>query len=300
MSSSIASTSADDIAARLKLQAYHIHVDASVSIPVELQAHMTAHITRARRPEDRVSPYAQRVVDRRANAAKIREDSAIRSLEPALLAGLHGDDEDSFPGVAADFKCKISHALLPRCSDEVRSAYGLLTQPEADCSYGYATRYRAAEPSSAVFTSQQETKLCAAGLEVSSLQHFPFLTAQWKGLSDSEGIFNAQTQSARHGAAIVNLLHKLHGPDATLADTCHFSCTTDGEQVQFFLHWRADELDGDVPVTAHRMKWFESLFMRKPADMREARNLIKNIATYAVGPRLAAIKAAIDAYAVPP
>ncbi|KAL5371283.1 hypothetical protein DPSP01_014373 [Paraphaeosphaeria sporulosa] len=127
MSASAASTSADDIAARLKLQAYRIHVDTTVSMPVELQAHIiTTHITKARRPEEKVSPYAQRVVDKRADAAKVREDSAIRSLEPALMAGLHGDDEHSFPGVAADFKCKISRALLPCGSDEVRSAYGPL------------------------------------------------------------------------------------------------------------------------------------------------------------------------------
>jgi hypothetical protein len=299
---SAASTSADDLDTRRKLEAYHIHVDTSAQIPAALQAHIDTHITKARTPGDGVSPHAQRVVDRRAGAAKLREDSAIHALEPALMAGLHGDDDDDdgqFPGVAADFKCKLSRALLPPGSSEVRRAYRPLAQPEADCSYGYATRYRTAGPSRYVFTSQQETILHAAGLEASSLQHFPFLTAQWKRPSGTEGIHHAQTQSARDGVAIVNLLYKLHGPNAVLADTCHFSCVTDGDQVQFFVHWRADEMDGDAPVTVQRMKWLNSLSMRKPVEMREARNLIKNIAAYAVGPRLAVIAAAIDAYALP-
>ncbi|KAF2437704.1 hypothetical protein P171DRAFT_437713 [Karstenula rhodostoma CBS 690.94] len=291
MSASATSTSADDLETRRKLMAYHIHVDTGANMPAKLQAHIDTHITKERRPEDTVSPHA--------HAAKVREDSAIHSLEPALMAGLHGDDEASFPGVAADFKCRLSRALLPPGSVEVRRAYGALAQPEADCSYGYATRYRTAAPSSPVFTSQQETKLHAAGLDISSLQLFPFLTAQWKRPSGTEGIHHAQTQSARDGAAIVNLLHRLHGPNAALADTCHFSCATDGEQVQFFVHWRAAELDGDAPVAVHYMKWLDSLSMRKPADMRKARNVIKNIAAYAVGPRLAAIGAAIDACAIP-
>jgi hypothetical protein len=218
-------------------------------------------------------------------------------LGPYLMAGLHGEVGGCL-GVSADFKCKLSCGFLPSGTEYVRRAYGAITQPEPDCAYGYATRsWSAAAPSSPVFTSQQETKMLAAGLNISSLQRFPFLTAQWKRPSGSEGIHSAQTQGAGDGAAIVNLLHKLHGPNATLADTCHFSLAIDGEQVQFFVHWRADLADG---TAEHHMKWLDTFFMRKEAHMRDARNIIKNIAACAAGPRLDAIKTAIDNYKIPP
>ena len=287
-------TNLDD---RNKLFAYNVLVDHGVSIPTVLAEHISENITKSR--EGAASPHAQHAVGDRRRGALQNEATGVNIFEPHLLAGLQGQSNGGTPFITYDLKVRLARTSLPLAPyEEVKDAYGPLSQPEPDIAYGYIPRSEALTKPNIqhAFTAKEE--LALAGFRLSSYQHFPFLTVQWKSPTGTETMFHAHNQSGRDGATIVNHLHELYktayGREPTVVEASHFSMTVDMMNVNFFAHWRdMDRDEDDKPIVVHHMELFYECSLRDVVAVEHARNIVKNIAAYAVGERLASIKAAL-------
>ncbi|KAJ4344383.1 uncharacterized protein N0V89_012123 [Didymosphaeria variabile] len=214
-----------------KLRAFNIYVDDNHLIPKELQDHINTNFCKPRSAA--ASPRAKELV-KMARAHRVEgESSLIYSLNPTLMEGLQG---------------------------EVREFYKALSQPQPDVAYGYVSRaYAEKAEVSPAFDEEEEDKLRVE--PVADYQHLPFLTMQWKSPTSSQNIFDARLQGSRDGATIVNNLFKLHEcagvHEPTFVQTAHTSITTDGEIVQFHVHWRETKVDNTgAKVYHHHMEFF--------------------------------------------
>ncbi|KAF2677726.1 hypothetical protein K458DRAFT_436363 [Lentithecium fluviatile CBS 122367] len=291
----------NNLEAREKLAAFKVHVDAQHALDPDLAAHIASVIRRPRAADVPISPNAKKTVAKRAGAARQNEDTGISRLEPHLLFRGEADQCDmvavtTLPHISSKSKVYLNKGFLPKAPNAtIKSIWSTLAGPVPDTCIGYVTRADAmTAPASAPFTAEQEQTLHS--FAVAQSMHFPFLTSQWKSPNSNENLTTAANQSARDGAVIVNHLHEFYAaayPDRapSVVDTCHFSVTSDLNYLEIWVHWRANGSD------EHHMEQVDNFSLRKEEHVREARSLLRNIADYAVGDRLAAIKAAIPSFA---
>jgi hypothetical protein len=99
---------------------------------------------------------------------------------------------------------------------------------------------------------------------------------------------------ARDGAVIVRYLHEFYtgaGFVPTVKDTAHFSLTIDMESAHLFVHW--EEFDEERP--AYYMEPVIKAFLDDEQQVADMRQIMKNILAFALGSRLANLRAAVEA-----
>lgn len=284
-----------------KLRAYNIYVCKEHPIPLPLQHHLMNNICKPR--SSAASPRGKELVKLAQLHNAGGEGTLIYKLNPTLTDGLHGELQGGAPYIQVALQPNLSKDYLPQAPlPEVARQYKALSQPQPDVAYGYIDRTTAEMVGVSVpFSEAEESKLDQENL--TSLLYLPFLTMQWKSPTGSENIFDARLQGGRDGATVVNHLHTLYeraGVDTpTSIQTSHMSIATDGQLISFFIHWRETHMDGEgQKVHVHHMEHFpghRGYSMWDQATIEEARNIIKNITAYAIGPRLISIKALLQA-----
>ncbi|KAF2241400.1 hypothetical protein BU26DRAFT_525225 [Trematosphaeria pertusa] len=288
-----------------KLAAYRVLIDRGDDRPAALQAHIATHIC----PEplaEATSPAALKAVRKRRLASRQNERSGIRMMEPFLLfrgeVQVDDDDDDAaVPLIFSKDEANLDRAYLPPAPNEmVKKTQGPLSQPRADTIVGYVTIQDAESrqpPGQSAFSASEEAAL--TGYRLTPNVHLPFLSSQWKSPASDQHPSRAYNQSGRDGAAVVNHLHDFYivaypHREPTVVETCHYSLTCDLHYAQIWVHWRQQ---GALAVPDHHMELVEEFSMRKEADVRKARTVLRNILDYALGPRLQSLKAALPSFA---
>ncbi|OAF99853.1 uncharacterized protein CC84DRAFT_1222854 [Paraphaeosphaeria sporulosa] len=258
-----------------KLLAYDIHVLQKCPMPRELQDYINNTIRKPR--QGSTSPYGKKTVKVAASIRSESEDTHIHKLTPVLMEGLQGELLGGVPCVDYCLKPNLEKKFLPQTlRPSVVELHKPSTQPQHDVCYGYIVRESARKAGvQMAFDEEAEDKLDFEPL--TGHLHLPFLTMQWKCPTGAENSYDARLQGGCDGATIVNHLFELYeraGASPTLLQTCHLSIVTDGEQLQFHIHWRESErTKSGEEVLVHHMETVGrgAYSLSDEVDMEEAR-----------------------------
>jgi hypothetical protein len=99
----------------------------------------------------------------------------------------------------------------------------------------------------AVLSERGELLTVSKHLAVSGVVAFPFLSAQLKSATSGGSIPEAERQTRRDGAAIVQANHALFelagSADPPITSLCHFSSTSDTETAHLYVHYQEHDPD---------------------------------------------------------
>ncbi|KAF2820811.1 hypothetical protein CC86DRAFT_374129 [Ophiobolus disseminans] len=289
-------TTATTLDDRHKLECYDINVDTATKMPAALMTHIDTVMLRSRSPNDVPSPNARIAVARRPVVAMQNETGGSKEFAHLLLPMGEADESgraEPVPFVTQKAELLLNRYFLPSAPDPaVTKTWKALSQPKPDSCVGYILQREAkAARVRAPFTAEEEGVL--NDYVLTKLMYMPFMTAQWKAPHGNEGLFAAQSQSARDGAVIVNHLYDLYrvaySKTPGVVETCHFSVTCDIQSVEIWVHWR----DG----SSHHMELIFEGHCRKEVQMLDMRAIVRNIQQYAINERLRSIRAALPLFA---
>lgn len=258
-------------------------------------------------PRRATSPKAEYTVAQARHVRQLSEESSKMSLGAAISFDSAWSGGHEF--AARHDSVHLQRQFLPQpVSKDMQ-----LQQAQPDIACGYI-KVREAKPGAEVpFTTIEESlidqlkllnprtkELCPTAVSERSRLHFPYLTVQWKSVEGNH--WKAIAQGARDGAVINENLRSLFStaqntsnpvePDVLLA--VHFSSTFDCQFVQLWVHWY------DPPSNEYRAEPIGEFFPKREQDMAEYRRFLRNWQEEAMGPRLQAIKKAINDIAAAP
>lgn len=245
-------------------------------------------------PRDPVSPNAAYAVENARLARSGGEERSKRILNKGIAL------EDLIEG---DHNFSTCHPNVHLSVDYIDSK---LKQPQPDVGHGYLPSY--SRPGAAVpFTKDEEDCIYNKSVRnVRTNQHvsmdiapwvlFPYFTIQWKS---HDAIWKANAQGARDGAAINEHLRCVFSaaqgqlPENTVEpavlDTLHISATFEGYHIFLWVHYY------DQFSSQYLMKEVEEFQLKDQEHMARYRRFLRNWEDYAMGPRLQAIKGALNA-----
>jgi hypothetical protein len=152
----------------------------------------------------------------------------------------------------------------------------------------------------APFSDEQELAYAAKRVQISNHVIIPFLTAQYKSASMGKNIREAEVQSLRDSAAIVQANHELlelvgceseqdTNCHPSTAAACHFSASCDMDLARLHVHYRERQGARHVYVA----KQVYQCDLQDEEGVAGWRTRMRGILDFAVGDRLAVYKAAL-------
>ncbi|KAF2023767.1 hypothetical protein EK21DRAFT_80132, partial [Setomelanomma holmii] len=272
-----------------KLRYYSIHFCNRRVLPACLQAFVNELKASANQSLDALrSPNARQVVQRQRRPQRLAEQEGIVLLKGVLLFV----EDDDLPMLAVEAKQNLDKRYLPPPIDLAWvKEYGALKGPQPDHLYGYR-HCKDSDSTTTAFSMQQEYGLLSRAVAPSL--HCPFMSAQGKSPKKNQTHFQARFQGARDGAVIVRYLHQFYtdaGFVPTVKDTAHFSLTMDMESAHLFVHW--EEFDVERP--AYYREPVMKAFLDDEQQVADMRHIVKNILAFALGSRLANLRAVVEA-----